>query len=255
MVVDGTLGYVFDGQVLSDHGVSTLNVPIGSTMVNRQLFSFDTLRVIVLPLALLVLALVFFMKARNLARQQFVVVSAGQDEVALAVEDFDDGVDETDEADIVEASAVEVPARIIEPVARRTKPRQLPRNHKRQGNVRGHQRSLRKTHSVERETDELQVEDEVKVTTLPEGDEAEVIAEAREELRVDAPAEEQEPVVEAEVTALAEGDEVIVEDAEALEAEAVEPEPEPEAEDAAKPEADPEPGSRGRSGGCGRFRG
>ena len=62
VVVDGPLGYVFDGQVLSDHGVSTLNVPIGSTMVNRQLFSFDTLRVIVLPLALLVLALVFFMK-------------------------------------------------------------------------------------------------------------------------------------------------------------------------------------------------
>lgn len=157
------------------------------------------------------------MKARNLARQQFAVVSAGQDEVALAVEDFDDGVDavdETDEADIVEASAVEVPARIIEPVARRTKPRQLPRNHKRQGNVRGHQRSLRKTHSVERETDELQVEDEVKVTTLPEGDEVEVTAEAREELRVDAPAEEQEAVVEAEVTALAEGDEVVVEDAE-----------------------------------------
>ncbi len=239
VVVDGTLGYVFDGQVLSDHGVSTLNVPIGSTMVNRQLFSFDTLRVIVLPLALLVLALVFFMKARNLARQQFAVVSAGQDEVALAVEDFDDGVDETDEADIVEASAVEVPVRIIEPVARRTKPRQLPRNHKRQGNVRGHQRSLRKTHSVEREADEPQVEDEVKVTTLPEGDEVEVTA----EVRVDAPVEEQEAVVEAEVTALAEGDEVIVEDAEALEAEAVEPEPEPEpeAEDAAKSEADPEP--------------
>ena len=110
VVVDGTLGYVFDGQVLSDHGVSTLNVPIGSTMVNRQLFSFDTLRVIVLPLALLVLALVFFMKARNLARQQFAVVSAGQDEVALAVEDFDDGNDAVDETDIVEVSAVEVPA-------------------------------------------------------------------------------------------------------------------------------------------------
>ena len=239
LVVDGTLGYVFDGQVLSDHGVSTLNVPIGSTMVNRQLFSFDTLRVVVLPLALLVLALVFFMKARNLARQQLAAVAAGQDEVALAVEDFDDGVDETGETDIVEASAVEVPARIIEPAARRTKPRQLPKNHKRQRSARGYQRSLRKTHAVEKETDEPQVEDEVKVTALAEGDEVEVIA----EVRADAPAEEQEVVVEAEVTALAEGDEVIVEDAEALEAEAVEPEPEPEAEaeDAAKPEADPEP--------------
>lgn len=235
LVVDGTLGYVFDGQVLSDHGVSTLNVPIGSTMVNRQLFSFDTLRVVVLPLALLVLALVFFMKARNLARQQLAAVAAGQDEVALAVEDFDDGVDETGETDIVEASAVEVPARIIEPAARRTKPRQLPKNHKRQGSARGYQRSLRKTHAVEKETDEPQVEDEVKVTALPEGDEVEAIA----EVRADAPAEEQEAVVEAEVAALAEGDEVVIEDAEP------EPEPEPEPEVEAEPEpeveAEPEP--------------
>ena len=238
LVVDGTLGYVFDGQVLSDHGVSTLNVPIGSTMVNRQLFSFDTLRVVVLPLALLVLALVFFMKARNLARQQLAAVAAGQDEVALAVEDFDDGVDETGETDIVEASAVEVPARIIEPAARRTKPRQLPKNHKRQGSARGYQRSLRKTHAVEKETDEPQVEDEVKVTALPEGDEVEVIA----EVRADAPAEEQEAVVEAEVTALAEGDEVVIEDAEAAEDVAEpEPEPEPEPEVEAEPEPEPEP--------------
>ncbi len=86
---------------------------------------------------------------------------------------------------------------------------------------------------------------------MPEGDEVEVTAEVREELRVDAPAEEQEAVVEAEVTALAEGDEVVIEDAEVPEAEAVEPEPEPEAEaeDAAKPEADPGTGPRGRSGG------
>ena len=236
LVVDGTLGYVFDGQVLSDHGVSTLNVPIGSTMVNRQLFSFDTLRVVVLPLALLVLALVFFMKARNLARQQLAAVAAGQDEVALAVEDFDDGVDETGETDIVEASAVEVPARIIEPAARRTKPRQLPKNHKRQGSARGYQRSLRKTHAVEKETDEPQVEDEVKVTALPEGDEVEVIA----EVRADAPAEEQEAVVEAEVTALAEGDEVVIEDAEAAE-DVAEPEPEPEVEAEPEPEPEDEP--------------
>lgn len=249
LVVDGTLGYVFDGQVLSDYGVSTLNVPIGSTMVNRQIFSFDTLRVIVLPLALLVLALVFFMKARKLARRQFAAVAAGQDEVALAIEDFDDGDDAVDEADIVEASAVEVPARIIEPVARRTKPRQLPKNHKRQGSTRGHQRSLRKTHSVEKPTNEPQVEDEVKVTALPEGDEIGLIEEVREELRTDASAEKQETAVEAEVTALAEGDEVVIEDAEAepedvaepeVEAEAEpEPEPEPEVEDATEPEPEP----------------
>lgn len=220
LVVDGTLGYVFDGQVLSDHGVSTLNVPIGSTMVNRQLFSFDTLRVVVLPLALLVLALVFFMKARNLARQQLAAVAAGQDEVALAVEDFDDGVDETGETDIVEASAVEVPARIIEPAARRTKPRQLPKNHKRQGSARGYQRSLRKTHAVEKETDEPQVEDEVKVAALPEGDEV-VIEDA--EAAEDVAEPEPEPEVEAEPEPEPED------------------EPEPEPEDEPEPEPEPEP--------------
>lgn len=67
LVVDGTLGYVFDGQVLADYGVSTLNVPFGSTIVNRQLFSFDTLRAAFVPVLLLLLALLLYMRARKIA--------------------------------------------------------------------------------------------------------------------------------------------------------------------------------------------
>lgn len=68
LVKDGTLGYVFDQQVLSDYGLSTSNLPAGSSVINRNYFSLDTLMLIVLPVALLALAAFFFVASLRLGR-------------------------------------------------------------------------------------------------------------------------------------------------------------------------------------------
>lgn len=68
LVKDGTLGYVFDQQVLSDYGVSTSNLPAGSSVINRNYFSLDTLMLVVLPVALLALAAFFFVASLRLGR-------------------------------------------------------------------------------------------------------------------------------------------------------------------------------------------
>lgn len=68
LVKDGTLGYVFDQQVLSSHGLSTSNLPAGSSVVNRDYLSLDTLGLFVLPVALLALAAVFFVSSLRLGR-------------------------------------------------------------------------------------------------------------------------------------------------------------------------------------------
>ena len=68
LVTDGTLGYVFDHQVLNAHGLSTGDLPAGSSVVNRNIFSLDTLGLVALPVALLVLAAVFFVSSLRLGR-------------------------------------------------------------------------------------------------------------------------------------------------------------------------------------------
>ncbi|MEI3376465.1 MAG: EAL domain-containing protein [Coriobacteriales bacterium] len=68
LVKDGTLGYVFDQQVLNAHGLSTSDLPAGSSVVNRNYLSFDTFRLIALPVALFVLAAVFFVSSLRLGR-------------------------------------------------------------------------------------------------------------------------------------------------------------------------------------------
>lgn len=62
---EGNLGYVFDGSVLNDYGISTSSTPAGSTIVNRSLFSLDTLRIIALPAFLLICALLFLRASRR----------------------------------------------------------------------------------------------------------------------------------------------------------------------------------------------
>lgn len=69
LATEGNLGYVFDNEVLSGYGVSVADVPAGSTVINRQILSFDTIRLIVLPIALLVAAALLFLGARRLLHQ------------------------------------------------------------------------------------------------------------------------------------------------------------------------------------------
>lgn len=156
LVVDGTLGYVFDGQVLSDYGISTFNIPFGSMMVNRQLFTFDTLRVIAIPLILVLLAVFLLLRARKLFRLQFAPVAAGEasssyDEDDVEVDIVEEAVETEEVAAPVMATAAvveEAPVKEIDPAARRTKKQQMARNAKRGTVKKGHQRQLRKTHSI-----------------------------------------------------------------------------------------------------------
>lgn len=70
LVLEGNPGYVFDAQVLNNYGLSSANLPQGSTVINRNVFSLDTLKLLVLPIALLIVAL-FFLRAARRAKLQF----------------------------------------------------------------------------------------------------------------------------------------------------------------------------------------
>lgn len=66
---DGNLGYVYDARVLNSYGISTASVPAGSAVVNRSILSLDTLRLVVLPLILLIIAVLFLSRSRKLVAQ------------------------------------------------------------------------------------------------------------------------------------------------------------------------------------------
>lgn len=153
LVVEGTPGYVFDQQVLNENGISIADVPAGSTVVNRQVFSLDTLRIIVLPVLLLVLAGVFYRKAHKLAVQAApAAVQAGAGAVTVPEEPVESPVMEASASAELSVAETETeskePVRQIDPAAKLTRRQQQARGHKRRGRKDGHQRRLRHTHPV-----------------------------------------------------------------------------------------------------------
>lgn len=191
LVVDGTLGYVFDGQVLSDYGISTFNIPFGSTIINRQLFTFDTLRVIAILLILVLLAVLLILKARKTFLTRLISVAVSDGNSSFDKDDVDvDIVEEAVETEEVvaptamAATAVveEAPAKTIDSAASRTKKQQMARDSKRRGTKKGHQRQLRKTHSV---AVEEVPKDSVEEEALSAQPEQEAIIDAESETFVD----------------------------------------------------------------------
>lgn len=75
LVTDGTKGYVFDQQVLNQYGISTANLPAGSTVVNRDYFSLDTLQVVLWPVIMIVIALIFFAWYRRVGKRRKAVLA------------------------------------------------------------------------------------------------------------------------------------------------------------------------------------
>ncbi len=84
--LDGDLGYVFDHKVLNDYGLSSIGLPAGSAVINRQILSVDTLILLALPVALLVLALLFFRTAHRAAQREAVSAAAVQTTASTLVD-------------------------------------------------------------------------------------------------------------------------------------------------------------------------
>lgn len=68
LVTDGTQGYVFDHQVLRAHGLSYALLPSGATIVNRDVLSFNTFMMVLVPLVLIAIGIFFFMSYRRIGR-------------------------------------------------------------------------------------------------------------------------------------------------------------------------------------------
>ena len=241
LVVDGTHGYVFDQQVLNSYGISVADVPAGSTVVNRQLFSLDTLRIIVLPLILLVLAVIFFLQSRKMRHLQVAAEAAGvgAGTAAPVVTVPVESVVEEEPAPVVNAvaeavaeapvaAAVATPAKQVDAsAAKRTKKKQLPaKERRRRDTKRGHQRQLRHTHpvSVKAEDAKPAPEDDEKLVTghdelLEDVATIEVVAdETPEEIEVQVEASAEGAVVEELEETPAEADDVLDETPEEIEA-------------------------------------
>lgn len=76
LVLDGQLGYVFDNAVLDQYGVSASKVPIGSTVVNRNIFSLHTLYLLLVPIALWLVAVICLLMMRRLSDKNVTYATA-----------------------------------------------------------------------------------------------------------------------------------------------------------------------------------
>ena len=210
--LEGTQGYVFDHQVLNAHGLSTLNLPAGSTVINRIPFSLDTIMLFAIPAALVVLAGLFLWLAFRMARQ------AKRSLVSAQVQAQAQAASAAPVAAVAAVAVAEKPAAQKSSAQVRVKKKQAP-----QKGDRKRRAKMRRRHQVNAGTEPVVVHDEEPVTDAAEAVDS-PHATTEPETRPEAErAPKPEPVTEPEVEA------------------AMEPEPEPEP--MAEPEAAREPES------------
>lgn len=184
---EGTVGYIFDGKVLADYGLSTTSVPAGSTVLNRSVFSLGTLLLLLAPVLLLVAAFLFARAARNAGRGVRAMAPVMASPTAT-----------TSSAAVASPEKVEVPIevpatledpvgepreeareeRLIDKAARKKKSKT---DRKRRSTRRGQERQLRKSHPVESVAKER---DEVSSMTSPVAEDEKAETDRNEELPV-----------------------------------------------------------------------